>query len=175
MSAITQRPADTEYAPFYAGYVARVPDGDVVELLRAQIGETLALIRDIPESRGSHRYAEGKWSIREVVGHMSDAERIMGYRALRIARGDKTPLPGFDENDFVRNASFERRTLSSLATELEQVRAASLVLFDSFTDEEAARVGNANGRDVTARAIAYIIAGHERHHLAIVRERYLDR
>jgi len=167
------RPADTEYAPFYAGYVARVPDGDVVALLRSQIGETLALLRDVPESRGTHRYAEGKWSIKEVVGHLADTERVMTYRALRIARGDRTPLAGFDENAFVRNASFDQRTLASLRAELELVRSASIALFETMTAEEAARVGTANDRDVTARALAYIVAGHERHHVALLRERYL--
>ena len=167
------RPADSEYAPFYAGYVARVPDGDVVALLRAQLGETLALLRDVPESRGGFRYAEGKWSIKEVVGLLADTERVMTYRALCIARGDRTPLPGFDENAFVRHASFDARTLTSLLAELELVRAASIALFETMTAEEAARVGTANDREVSARALAYIVAGHERHHVALLRERYL--
>lgn len=173
MSAIRTRPADTEYAPYYARYVSKVPEGDVVELLRAQLGDTLALVRDIPESRGEHRYAPEKWSIKQVVGHMSDTERIMTYRALRIARGDQTPMASFDENAFVRHASFERRSLASLVAEFEVVRAASLALFDSLTEEEAARVGTASDNQVSARALAYIVAGHERHHVAILKERYL--
>ncbi|HYD52468.1 MAG TPA: DinB family protein [Gemmatimonadaceae bacterium] len=171
---ITTRPAETEYAPFYAGYVARVPDGDVVDLLRAQLGETLALLRAVPEERGGYRYGEGKWSIKEVVGHMADTERIMCYRALRVARGDRTPLPGFDEKEYVKHAGFDRRSLASLLAEFEQVRIASIAFFETLTPEDQARVGVANDRDVTARALAYIVAGHERHHVAILRERYLE-
>ena len=174
MHAAIARPSLSEYAPFYAGYVARVPDGDVVELLRIQIGETLALLRQVPEERGEHRYADGKWSIKEVVGHMADTERIMCYRALRIARGDRTPLPGFDENAFVQHSEFGRRTLASLVAELELVRAASIPMFESFSAEQAARIGIASEREVTARALAYIVAGHERHHVAVLRERYLE-
>ena len=173
MSALRTRPADTEYAPYYSRYVSKVPEGDVVELLRAQLGETLALLRGIPEERAAHRYAEGKWSIKEVVGHMSDAERIFAYRALRFARGDDTPLASFDENAFVRRASFDHRTLASLASELEAVRHATIALYDTMTETEAVRTGIASEVQVTPRALAYIIAGHERHHVAILRERYL--
>jgi len=173
MSALATRPAETEYAPYYSRYVSKVPEGDVVELLRAQLGETLALLRGIPEERAEHRYADGKWSIKEVVGHMSDAERVFSYRALRFARGDDTPLASFDQNAFVQRASFGRRTLASLASEFEAVRLATIALYDTMTESEAVRTGIASEVQVTPRALAYITAGHERHHVAILRERYL--
>ncbi|MFN2566633.1 MAG: DinB family protein [Gemmatimonadaceae bacterium] len=168
------RPQSTEYAPYYDRYISLVPDGDLVELLRNQIGETLALLRSIPEERASDRYAPGKWSVKEVVGHLADVERIMTYRMLRIARGDATPLPGFDENAYVPAANFEARTLASLAHELEAVRQATIAFVETLEPEAAARRGSANNLEISARALAYIIAGHERHHVGILRERYLN-
>ncbi len=169
----TLRPEPTEFSPYYAGYVARVPDGDIIETLRSQQDASVALARSLAEERGAHRYAPGKWSIREVLGHMGDTERIMGYRALRVARGDATPLPGFDENLYVQNARFDERTLTSLADELALVRQGTLALLAPLNEQELDRVGSANGAPITARALAWIIAGHERHHLAMLRERYL--
>jgi len=167
------RPQSSEYAPYYSRYIDRVPDGDLVELLRGQIGETLALLRAIPEDRASYRYEPGKWSIKEVVGHLADVERIMGYRMLRIARGDSTPLPGFDENAYVPAANFDARSLTSLAHEFEQVRGATIAFLETLDPDAAARQGSANNLEISARALAYIIAGHERHHVAILRERYV--
>jgi hypothetical protein len=167
------RPREDEYVPYYGKYIALVPDGDLVETLRAQIDQTLSLLRSIPEERASHRYAPGKWSIKEVVGHLADVERVMGYRALRIARGDVTPLPGFDENAYVPAANFDARSLASLTRELEAVRAATVAFLETLDAEAAARRGSANNNEISARALAYIIAGHERHHVGILRERYL--
>lgn len=170
---ILTRPAGSEFAPYYAGYIERVADGDLIGSLVAQQRETQALVRAIPESRGDHRYAPGKWTVREVLGHMADAERIFAYRALRIARGDQTPLPAFDENAFVANARFAARPLESLADELQIVRDATLALLRPLNDAELTRVGTASEHPVTPRALAWIIAGHELHHVAILRERYL--
>lgn len=167
------RPQSTEYAPYYAGYIAHVPDGDVVETLRRQRDETRRLLLAIPEERGGHRYAPDKWSIRELLGHVSDTERVMSYRALRIARGDQTPLAGFDQDTFVAGANFDRRTIADLAEELELVRAATIALVQSFDEESFERRGTANGLEVSARALVFIIAGHEQHHLEILRSRYL--
>lgn len=167
------RPAATEFSPYYAKYIERVPDGDLLEALARQHEETAALVRAVPEARGDHRYAEGKWSIREVLGHVADTERVMAYRALRVARGDTTPLPGFDENLYVANAGFAARSLASLVDDLRIVRDASLALLRPLSEAELARGGTANGAPITARALAWIIAGHERHHVAILRERYL--
>ena len=171
---ITQsaRPEPAEYASFYHAYIASVPDGDVVELLRTGGRELADAIARIPEARGGHRYGPDKWTIREVIGHLIDAERIFAYRALRIARGDQTLLPGFDENEYVKSASSDQRTLADLAHELAVVRESSVLLFESFPDEVWTRTGNANGKAMSVRALAYVVAGHPRHHLRILRERY---
>ncbi len=166
------RPDATEYAPFYARYVADVPEGDVVATLRESGREIVAALGAIPESRGGFRYAPEKWSVREVVGHVIDAERIFGYRALRLARADETPLPGFEENEYVRSAGSDARTLTDLVDELRIVREGTVRLFASLPDEAWARRGVVNGREVSVRALAFITAGHARHHLAVLRERY---
>jgi uncharacterized damage-inducible protein DinB len=167
------RPADHEYAPHYAGYVARVPDGDIMTLLARQMEETSAFLAGLTEAQGNHRYAPGKWSIKEVVGHMADAERVFAYRALRFARGDATPLAPFDENAWVPEAGCDQRTLKDLTEEFRAVRHATIPLVRSLTDETAVRTGTASGRTVSVRALIYISLGHELHHLAVLRERYL--
>lgn len=167
------RPAPDEFAPYYGRYIDKVPDGDIVATLRDQVGATLAVLRAIPDAKAGHRYAPDKWSIREVVGHLSDAERIFTYRALRIARGDETPLPGFDENAFVSRARLDARSFAGLIDEYAAVRAATVALFDSLFPEEWTRRGIASDKGVSVRALAWITAGHERHHLEILRARYL--
>jgi len=171
-TSVRSRPQTSEYAPFYHGYVASVPEGDVVELLRSGGRELLEAIRRIPEERAGHRYGPEKWTIRQVIGHLIDAERIFTYRALRVARGDRTPLASFDENAYVKTAGSDARPLASLANELEAVREASVLLFESLPDEAWARSGVASDKEVSLRALAYITAGHSRHHLRILRERY---
>ncbi len=166
------RPDATEYAPFYATYVADVPEGDVVAALRASGTEILAVLATIPAARGGHRYAPDKWTVREVIGHVIDAERIFTYRALRLARADATPLPGFEENDYVRSAGADARTLADLVHELRVVRESTVCFFESLPDAAWARRGVVNGREVSVRALAYITAGHARHHRAVLRERY---
>jgi DinB superfamily len=173
MSAPTvDRPASSEYAPYYAGYIARVPEGNVLALLETQISETLSFLRAQGEAWAGTRYAPGKWSVKEVVGHLCDTERIMSYRALRIAREDRTPLPGFEQDDYVRTAHSDRRSLADLLEDFATVRAATLHLFRSFDADAWTRSGIANSLEISVRALAYIIAGHERHHLEIVRTRY---
>lgn len=167
------RPAPDEFAPYYGRYIDKVPDGDIVATLRDQVEATLAVLRAIPDAKAGHRYAPDKWSIREVVGHLSDAERIFTYRALRIARGDETPLPGFDENAFVSRARLDARSFAGLIDEYAAVRAATVALFDSLFPEEWTRRGIASDKGVSVRALAWITAGHERHHLEILRARYL--
>jgi uncharacterized damage-inducible protein DinB len=171
-SSLRTRPESSEYAPFYHKYVASVPDGDVVALLRQSGRELLDTIAAVPEDRGGFRYADGKWSIREVIGHISDAERIFTYRALRMARGDTTPLAPFDENEYVKTAGSDARALSNLAREFGAVREASVQLFESFPDDAWGRSGVASGKDISVRALAYIVAGHAMHHLGILHERY---
>jgi len=172
--AVIARPGTDEYVPYYGTYIGKVPDGDVHGLLASQLAETLALIRSLPESRGAHRYAPDKWSIKEVVGHVSDAERIFSYRALRIGRGDQTPLPGFEQDDYVPQGHFDARTLGDLADELAAVRQATIQLFAHFDAAELERRGTASGNPISVRALAYIIAGHERHHVGILKTRYLS-
>jgi hypothetical protein len=171
-ASFRDRPAGSEYASFYHGYVERVPEGDVLAIMRASGDELRLATTGIDESRGGHRYADGKWTVREVLGHMIDAERIFAYRALRIARGDATPLPGFDENAYVRTAGADARTVASLVQEQGAVRDASVQLFASFPDEAWMRRGTASGAEISVRALAYILAGHGLHHLRILRERY---
>jgi len=172
-TSATARPAKTEYAPYYEKYVSRVPDGDIVANLGRQLEETLALINSIPEARGSFRYAEGKWSIKELIGHVIDSERVFAYRALRFARGDKTPLSGFEQDDFVRGADFDKRTLNDLADEYQHVRRSTISLFASLDESAWDRRGAANNNEVSVRGLAFIMAGHERHHIDILKTHYL--
>jgi hypothetical protein len=167
------RPDSDEYAPFYAGYISGVPDGDLLETLEHQLDEVLVLCGSLVESQGDHAYASGKWTIKEVLGHVNDAERIFAYRALRMARGDSTPLPGFDEKAYTPESGAATRNVADLAAEFATVRRATLSLLGSFTPATAARRGTASGNPASARAVAWIIAGHAGHHLRILRERYL--
>ena len=167
------RPANDEYLPYYSRYIQRVPEGDVVSTLNSQIGETLALLRGLPESVATYRYAPDKWSVNEMVGHVIDTEKIFGYRALRFARGDRTPIPGYEQDDYVRGSSANAYPLSELADELETVRKATLYFFRHLDDEAWSRRGTANNAEVSVRALAYIIAGHELHHREMLRSRYL--
>ncbi len=167
------RPEQSEYATYYHRYIERVPDGDIRMILRVQLADTLALLRPLSEEQAAHRYAEGKWSIKQVVGHLADTERIFAYRALRIARSDQTPLPGYNENVYADNGGFDARPLHSLLGELEATRAATAALFQSLAEDAWTRVGTANDYPVSVRALAYTTAGHELHHRAILLERYL--
>ena len=168
---IHARPDPAEYSPFYAGYVSSVPDGDLIAILERD--ETRALIGGLSDDAARKRYATGKWSVKEVVGHIADTERVMAYRALRFGRGDPTPLAGFEQEDFVRGAAWDDMSLASLLDDLTFVRRATVSLFRGFSDDALARQGTANNTPVTVRALAAVIAGHELHHLRILRERYL--
>lgn len=167
-----QRPLAAEYAPFYHGYVAGVPEGDILEILRRQDGVMAAVARGISPGRETFSYAPGKWSIREVFSHLSDGERVFGYRALRISRSDATPLPGFDENLYVAASGAASRPLPDLAAEFSHLRQASLLLFQGIDDAGWRRMGTASGHPVSTRALAFIMAGHVWHHLQILRDRY---
>jgi uncharacterized damage-inducible protein DinB len=166
------RPTPTDYAPPYARYVDLVDEEDILEAMEQQSSATQKLLASLDETRAAHRYETGKWSVKEVIGHMVDAERIMGYRALCVARGDTQPLPGFEEDDYVANASFDTWKLGDLAEEYALVRRSNIVFFKNLQDEAWDRRGNANGSPVSVRGLAYVIVGHERHHLGILRSRY---
>ena len=169
----TTRPASSEYAPFYAGYVALVPNGNIIDNLSSQLNETKSLLGSISEDQGSLRYAVGKWSVKELIGHIIDSERVFGYRALRFARGDQTPLSGFDQDVFMKHATFDSYKIGELSEEYEQVRRGHVSLYRRFGEEAWQRQGVVNENEVSVRALAYIMAGHELHHLNILRSRYL--
>jgi hypothetical protein len=166
------RPAETEYAPFYAGYISRVPETDPVPVLEAQPAEIRALADGIAPEDELFRYAPEKWSVRQMFGHLIDTERVMGYRAFCIARGETKPLPGFDEKAYVAGADSDQRSVTEMAHEFAAVRHANLWTIRRWTPEEWSLIGNANGHPVSARALVYIMAGHVRHHVTILQERY---
>lgn len=169
----TPRPGADEYAPSFAGYVARIADDeDVVAVLASQLNQVVARLEGIPESRGDYCYAPGKWSIKEVVGHLCDTERVFAYRALRIGRGDTTPLPSFDDKAYVAEVRAGERTLADLAGEWGDVRRATIALFRNLPAPAWRRRGIASDQPISVRALAYIIAGHVRHHLEILDARY---
>lgn len=167
------RPEAGEYAPYYGRYVSLVEATDILQALEFQIKETSALFAGVGEEQADRRYEPGKWSMREVVGHMIDSERIFAYRALRISRNDRAPLPGFEQDDYVREGPYEQCRLSHLAAEFALVRATTLCLFRNLTPDAWLRRGVASDNEVSVRALAWIIAGHELHHVRILRERYL--
>ncbi|MCB0721235.1 MAG: DinB family protein [Ignavibacteriae bacterium] len=160
--------------PYYDSYIDLVRDNDILFTLDEQMNFTYAFLATIPENKADYAYAEGKWTIKEIIGHLIDAERVFVYRATRFARKDKTDLPGFEENDYVENANFSTRTLKDLAEELLLLRKSNMYLFNSFTDEIMKRTGTANGGEISVEAILYIIAGHQKHHLKVINDRYLN-
>jgi len=172
-SALTiARPQPGEYAPYYDRYVSLVQGDDILQTLDAQRRQMMLLISCREEEDGDFRYAPGKWSVKEVLGHICDAERIFAYRALRIARGDRTPLAGFEQDDYVPNGPFARSPLSDLVEEFIAVRRATISLLRNLDEEAWSRRGVASENEVSVRALAYIIAGHELHHRRILEEKY---
>ena len=159
--------------PFYRGYLENVKDLDLYEALRKSGEDTYTLVRTIPEEKGPFRYAPGKWSIKELLCHMIDVERIMCYRALRFARQDKTPLAGFEENDYAPNANAEARKIESLLNEMKNLRQSTIDMFNSFTPTMLTYTGTANKSNLSVLNLGYIISGHETHHVSVLQERYL--
>ena len=172
MRAAIGRPGDDEYGDFYSGYVERAAGDDPLALLRRQLDEPMAALRALPARWHGHRYAEGKWTVQQVVSHLVDAERVFSQRALRFSRGDDQPLPGFDENLYVARAPLAERPWASCVAELEHQRRANLELFSWLPAEAWTRSGEASGHKVTVRALAFILAGHFAHHQAVLAERY---
>jgi hypothetical protein len=167
------KPDESEFLPYYGKYIDLVATGDVLSTLATQMNETQALLHGLPAAVSTYRYAPGKWSVNEVIGHLIDSERIFAGRALRFARSDATPVPGFEQDDYVRNATFDAYPVTELASELEYVRRATISLFKHLDEAAWARRGVANNAEISVRALAYIIAGHELHHREILRTRYL--
>jgi uncharacterized damage-inducible protein DinB len=172
------KPSDlnsNEYASFYANYISQVSDEyTLIEELEISVHRLIKFVQDIPMDKFDYRYAEGKWTIKDILQHLIDSERIFAYRALRFARNDKTELPGFDENNYVDETNANRRSIQILLSELAVVRQASLSLFKSFSDEELLRSGIASNNSMSVRALGFAIIGHQNHHQKIFQERYLD-
>lgn len=168
------RPHPSEFPDFYGGYVNLVPDGPILERMKAELGEAVAFLQGIDGDLAGHRYAPGKWSVREVVGHVADTEQVMAFRALHFARSDPKPLPGFAEDDYVAAARFDDESLPQLIDRLAWLRRSSIALFQGFDDEIMMRTGRASGGEFTVRSIAWIIVGHLEHHLRVLRDRYLS-
>jgi hypothetical protein len=166
------RPEPDEAAPSYHGYIAKVPEGDLLDQLTRQIREVEQLLQNVSDQEALARYAADKWSVKEVLGHLCDVERIFTYRLLRIGRGDATQLPGFDEKAYVPAGKFDQRPLSTLLSEFRAVRLSTIALIGGFPGDAWSRWGEANETPITARAIAYIIVGHVAHHLGVLRNRY---
>jgi hypothetical protein len=167
-----KRPQADEFAAFYKKYIDTVSDNVIAEL-EHQTNSFTSFLKGITQDKASYAYAEGKWTIKELVGHIIDTERIMAYRMLTISRNDRTALPGFEENDYVTNAHFADRTLDSLADEFAILRKANMYLVKSLNEEEIARSGSANGSPISVLALIYILAGHLNHHRKIIEKRYL--
>jgi hypothetical protein len=168
------RPTETEYASYFQNYVGQVNESDVMAVLRAEIDDLDVLLNRVPKEKETWAYAEGKWTIREVIGHLIDGERVFGYRALCIARGETQNLPGFEQDDYLRTSPYNRIELEDLLSELRLVRLSNLAMFRNLDEEAWNRVGLANNNEVTVRALAFIMAGHLRHHMNVLRERYLS-
>lgn len=165
-------PEPSEYNPYYGRYVSMVKTDNIVVTLETQIQDTLAILRRVDESKANHRYAPDKWTVKDLLGHMSDTERIFAYRALRISRGDKTPIEGFEQDDYVRNGPFANCRWSDLVDEFGAIRRTTVFLFRSLNEGAWGRRGTASGHEVTVRALAFMTAGHELHHRKILKEKY---
>jgi uncharacterized damage-inducible protein DinB len=167
------RPQPGEHAPYFSRYIDLVPEEDIIGTIEAQGREMAALLSPLGEEKAAFRYAPEKWSVKQVLGHVTDAERIFDYRLLSIARGETKSLPGFDENDYMRGANFDQRSFADLLDDFDATRRATLTLLRGLSDEAWTRSGMANDNKTSARAVAYTVAGHARHHLGVLRSRYL--
>jgi uncharacterized damage-inducible protein DinB len=172
-TTLASAPDTSEYAPYYGRYISLVGPGEIIGTLESQAAEMRNILDKLSEQDGSLRYAPGKWTIKQMFGHMIDTERIFAYRALRISRGDQTPIEGFEQDGYVDNGPFEHCALSELAQEYSSVRNSTLHLFRNLQPADWKRRGTASGKEVSVRALAYMIAGHELHHRNILREKYL--
>jgi DinB family protein len=175
MSTAIGRPETTEFAEYYTGYISKVPGADILQFLQQQLATTSELLRGLPEAKGDFRYETGKWSIKELFGHIIDTERVFAYRGLVFARNDSTPLPGFDQDPWSQYANYANLKLSDIAAEFDAVRRSSIHLFRNLDQAAWSRKGIANKNGMTVRAAAFIIGGHTQHHLDILNSRYLQK
>jgi uncharacterized damage-inducible protein DinB len=170
--SINRRPESSEYNPYYKTYIGKVKGDNFVQNLKEQKFETSAMLSKISDEKWNHKYAPAKWSVKEVMIHIMDTERIFAYRALRVARNDQTPMPGFEQNDYVPFCYATQRSGSSIMVEYEAVRNSTVALFENLREEDWGRLGEASGSPVSALALGYMIAGHEIHHIQLLHERY---
>ncbi|MBM4183644.1 MAG: DinB family protein [Gemmatimonadetes bacterium] len=175
MTTELRRPNPSEHAPYFSRYIDLVPDGDIVDTLMYQLGETLRLLQEVPPERETHRYAPGKWSIREVVGHLIDTERVFAFRAIAIARSDGVDLPSMEQDEWAAHSNAHERALDELASEWASLRRANVEMLASLAPEAAGRRGRAGGNEVTVRSLPWMIAGHELWHRERLAEDYLGR
>lgn len=173
MSTTWEKPDPTILTSYQKSYVDQVPDGPLPTILEQNGRDTVAFLRSLPAEKIKYRYAPGKWSIAELVQHLTDCERIFAYRMLCIARGEQTPLPGFEENDYARESGADQRSFSDILDEFSTVRTATVSLLKSFSDTQLDRKGTSNGKPAFVRSLAFMVAGHELHHIKVIKERYL--
>jgi hypothetical protein len=166
------QPLETEYEPYYSNYIGQVTEAEILPVLRSQLDALDVLLGRVTPDRETFRYAEGKWSIREIVGHLIDAERVFGYRAFCIARGEQNNLPGFDQNDYMLTAPYDRIDLEDLLSEFRLVRLSNIAMLRTLDEESWLRMGTANDNRISVRALSFIMAGHVRHHMGVLRDRY---
>jgi hypothetical protein len=168
------RPEKSEYDPYYEKYIVLVPEDNIIAPLETQTGELRRLFADLPEEKGTFAYADGKWTVKEVLSHLIDGERMFAYRVFRIARGDKTPIEGFEQDGYIENSHANGRSFAELLQEFELLRQANTLFFRNLRDDDWLRIGTANNIAVSVRSLAWIMAGHIRHHIGILRSRYLS-
>ena len=167
------RPETNEFAPYYNNYISQIDGDDVMPVLNSQSAELRSMFATVPEEKGSFAYAEGKWTIKELLSHLIDGERIFAYRILRVSRGDKTPIEGFEQDDYIKTSNANDRCFSDLLDEFDLQRRANLLMMNNISDDASRQMGTASDNPVSARALVYILAGHVRHHLKVLNERYL--
>ena len=166
------QPLESEYAPDYQGYIGQVTEQEILPVLRSQLDALDVLLGRVTPERETYRYADGKWSIREIAGHLIDGERVFGYRAFAIARGDRNNMPGFDQNEYILTSPYNRIDLEDLLSEFRLARLSNIAMLRTLDDESWMRIGTANDNQVSVRALAFIMAGHVRHHMEVLREKY---
>ncbi len=164
---------ENEYSVFNATYIKAIENVELLEELEISLHDFIRFVREIPMDKFDYRYAEGKWTIKDIIQHIIDAERIFAYRALRISRNDQTPLPGFEENEYVENTDANKRSIQELLTEFSAVRHSNLLLFKSFSEEQLTRMGTASNHPISVRALGFLVIGHQKHHQRVFQERYL--
>ncbi len=167
------RPESNEFAPYYNNYISLIEGNEAIPILEAQSADLRSMFSDVAEEKGTFAYAEGKWTIKELLSHLIDGERIFAYRVLRISRGDETPIEGFEQDGYIENSNANNRSFADLLNEFDLQRRSTMLMLNNISDEGLKRMGTANDNPVSVRALAYIMAGHTRHHINVLKERYL--